>query len=1406
MKIRRVAALCLAIFLFVSLLPAAHANTGAETTEELWARIYAFEDTELAKKSTRAGTEPAAEDYAALSEAVERLVLTSGNCRPGSIIRHGSFFYWTARDGEVCGYSPGLRARIHAAGVDREADPAVLSGVTTTGCVVRGGSAGSADVAVFQPYKGLDDSFGNQYPDEGTAIAETLGGTSTLYTVNEATVDQIAAALEDCAVVIVDSHGDTDYYNWTADYEDRVTKANTSYLCLNTNAGWTEADQKPARGPYGTYYHVYNGGSSGGSQYYCVDGTALANHMGQRGCGSFFWMAICYGMATDGLCEPLRENGVELVLGYSQAVTFGGDLQYAESFWEHVKDGHTAGEAFAYMKEQNDCDWDPLYRVYGSLSKARYKCAAFPNLVSSEDEHQGHRTVNPASADDETAGYNNDPRYGACNVQTARSEWTLYPQQAIDATVNHADWGAVSVRGNTVFAAPSVGFYTEGYELLSGSAEVSRYGDCFALIAAGPCSVRINFAPKTSATVRFVTPDGVSCDEIATYVGDEILLPAPDGTPIADAREFSFLGWTDQPVPDASEKPVYLEPGSAWTADAEDTVFYALYTYTVRDEDAEDCFLKLDKEPADWDGEYVLTYNGQVVLDASGTYTGVNLGSKSAAIGLASTGMRLEGDSLYDVPDEYVYLISESEKYDECYTFRMKGSNNYIAYLSYDDKMTTTTNPTDIFSLWNLGWSRGSVSIQNTVSSSRRLQYNTTAKVFNCYESTQKSLTLFRRRVDPVFYTTAPDEIPAPDYTVSFSVLGDKSVIAPMTCNTQTDITLPVAEAPAGYRFLGWVERDCDNVDMLPETVLTGAYTASHNVTLLALFTYNDYGGDPPALELMTAEDTFSDGDKIVIVESGGVHGLYQKAHNYAYVSNFAFTEDAEAILADELRYFNVTEVDGGWYLGDETNGWLYTPDNQTNLTIRYNTAFMTAFTLTTLDGHLALQHTVSYNDNVFYVNCGTNLTGALTNKWRMVNANNMTGVSTLDIYRLHEGGPAVVRYTTVLPHEHTPGEAVEENRVEPTCTEKGGYDTVVYCTGCKAELSREHTELQATGHTPGTAVEENRMEPTCTEKGGYDNVVYCTVCKAELSREHTELDPLGHDWDAPSYEWSEDNSTVTATRICKSDETHGETETVAATSEVTKEATVDEEGEITYTAEFTNPAFEKQTKAVAIPKLKPANPFDDVVEGKFYYDAVLWAVAHEPQITNGTDATHFSPDATCTRGQVVTFLWRAKGCPEPASLLEGRGVRWTPNERSEAEGNTSLSEGRGVRWTPSERSEAEGVNPFIDVKEGSFYYKAVLWAVENGITNGTSATTFGPNDGCTRGQVVTFLWRTEGKPEPTTENNPFTDVTGGFYYKAVLWAVENKITAGMDATHFAPMNTCTRGQIVTFLYRDLAE
>ena len=169
---------------------------------------------------------------------------------------------------------------------------------------------------------------------------------------------------------------------------------------------------------------------------------------------------------------------------------------------------------------------------------------------------------------------------------------------------------------------------------------------------------------------------------------------------------------------------------------------------------------------------------------------------------------------------------------------------------------------------------------------------------------------------------------------------------------------------------------------------------------------------------------------------------------------------------------------------------------------------------------------------------------------------------------------------------------------------------------------------------------------------------------------------------------------------------------------------------------------------------------FVDVATGSYYEDAVDWAV--ENGITKGTDDTHFSPDGICTRAQAVTFLWRAAGSPKP----ETRTM------------------------------------PFTDVPAGSYYYDAVLWAVENDITKGTSDTTFSPNMTCTRAQIVAFLWRSEKSPAAGTAN-PFADVKSTAYYAdAVLWAVKENITRGTTNTTFSPDADCTRAQIVTFLWR----
>lgn len=189
----------------------------------------------------------------------------------------------------------------------------------------------------------------------------------------------------------------------------------------------------------------------------------------------------------------------------------------------------------------------------------------------------------------------------------------------------------------------------------------------------------------------------------------------------------------------------------------------------------------------------------------------------------------------------------------------------------------------------------------------------------------------------------------------------------------------------------------------------------------------------------------------------------------------------------------------------------------------------------------------------------------------------------------------------------------------------------------------------------------------------------------------------------------------------------------------------------------FTMPSGKVEVAAEFVKEVE-VSPFADVATDAYYYDAVKWAV--KKGITNGVSETLFGPDQACTRAQIVTFLWRAAGSPEPKSG-----------------------------------------SSFADVAADAYYAKAVAWAVENGITKGTSEMTFHPDETCTRAQGVTFLYRALGKLAAAQAG--FTDVAADSYYAdAVNWAAENGVTKGISETLFGPDGSCTRAQIVTFLYR----
>ncbi len=335
------------------------------------------------------------------TQAAIKLVESSDSYVEDSLVQTGNSFTWWTDSGIRCIYSPRMRKLQENMTPENGVDAIVNEPVAT-----RGGTPSGNQVYLVGPYYGYDKSFTNQYKNEARRVAQAIGDTDgyTLYSGEAATIDKVAEAVSNGAVVFFDSHGSTDYENPSDEY-DFITKATISWLCLSSNQGLTDAD--------------YDDGAAYDGENVFVSGDVIANHMTKNSPSGLLWMAICLGMGTDTMWKPMREMGVEVVYGYSESVTFAGDYLYEETFWDEMITGKTVAESVATMKNTwGEWDWSTkIAREYGenngyaTISAARADFSAFPVVVSDEDAYPGQRT----------GGSN----YGADSLQTVKSTYSL---------------------------------------------------------------------------------------------------------------------------------------------------------------------------------------------------------------------------------------------------------------------------------------------------------------------------------------------------------------------------------------------------------------------------------------------------------------------------------------------------------------------------------------------------------------------------------------------------------------------------------------------------------------------------------------------------------------------------------------------------------------------------------------------------------------------------------------------------------------------------------------------------------------------------------------------------------------------------------------------------------------------
>ena len=860
-QLKRMLALLLTLVMVLGLLPTASFAAGqsasgsaradkvftdADTAildQDVFAKIAEVEANSSAAQLNGGVNRMTEADYIALVPQVVEAIKDSETYVDGSLQQNGSFLVWETTTGMPCCYDPRMEAELHntandpspeeIARIEAEAQSLARS-VSELNSI---GSATSTKIGLIQPYwesssSYADSSFTSYSPYYKTmwqSLYAATGGSGMRYSMTNATVDNIAKTIEECGLVIFDSHGTTDYSGSSGDYTSR---ANSSYLCLTTNSGVTSADTAAKSGTYGTYYDCLKG-----SGYAYVNGQCIANHMTNNAPNSLVYMGICLGMATDGMYKGLRNKGVEVVYGYSQSVSFVGERKYMESILGYVKDGDSFGSALSKAKSSLG-KWDPAYSSY-SQSQAVSNHVAFPIAVSSEDAYPGQGNVDA--------------------VQTVYSSWTLYGSSAsytVTASSNNTNYGTVSVSGNIITASPKTGYYAASYTVTSGSATVSQNGNIFTVSPSSDCNVRINFAAKTQYTVT-LKANGSTYGTLSCYSGESVSLPST-ATAVSG---YSFAGWAASAVAETSAKPSLL---SGSYSPSGNVTLYAVYSKTEGSGGAT-VYELIDSAPSSWAGNWLISYGTSTsslyFLKGLSGNTKYESASAGGAVLLSSTGMSYADGQISDASSAYIWKASADGSY-----IKLQNASTGTYLSSKSSYLYSQSSYSSSYGRWTLSISSGNVTAKNSASSRYPYLSFSSSGYFMVNSSAPTGLYFWKESSGgSTIYTTSPSESsspadpepdPEPDpdpvyYTVSFSVPSGVSKPSSQTVAAGGSITLPTAGALSGYSFIGWVTSAVSDTTTQP-TTYTGTVTVNGSVTLYALYSHSvSSGSGATAYELM---------------------------------------------------------------------------------------------------------------------------------------------------------------------------------------------------------------------------------------------------------------------------------------------------------------------------------------------------------------------------------------------------------------------------------------------------------------------------------------------------------------------------------------------------------------------------